>query len=569
MLKFFDQLLAPPVFPGDEEKTRSAALLNTILVTLATLGFLLLIVLAVGRIVPFQTMVAVALFVLAMVALQFPMRRGYVRSASYTVVILFTGVLTYALTAIGTVRSPSVSLYILIVIISGLIIDRRAAYWTAFLTTLLFFGVLWLEVNGRLPAPVTTVNFSLGMIFALNAALAAILLGRALAGINESLERARLGEENLVRLNSELEQRVEARTTELAESARQVEKRASQFEAIANTARFTATSQNMDELLSAIARNVSDRFGFYHVGIFLLDENHQYAILRAANSDEGLIMLARGHRLLVGEQGVVGFTALRGEPRIALDVGEEAVYFNNPDLPDTHSEVALPLKFQQETIGVLDIQSREINAFVREDLEIFSILADQVAVAIQNIRSLEQAQRALLEAELASRQLAGAAWQGFQAQLETKGYRFDGIKPEPLKEARRSTDEREAISVPVQLRGQTIGNLKIRVPDAKRTWTEDERAILESTADRVAIAMEGARLLEQAQKRAARETFLAGMGARLGTSFQVDSILRDTVEELGQALKGATISFQLVNPSAPPTMDPPQTGDDSRGTKSD
>ena len=89
-------------------------------------------------------------------------------------------------------------------------------------------------------------------------------------------------------------------------------------------------------------------------------------------------------------------------------------------------------------------------------------------------------------------------------------------------------------------------------------WTEDERAIIESTAERVAIAMEGARLLEEAQKRAARESFLSDVGAKLGTSFQLDSILRDTVEELGQNLQGSTVSFQLINPSAPPIADSPK-----------
>ena len=100
--------------------------------------------------------------------------------------------------------------------------------------------------------------------------------------------------------------------------------------------------------------------------------------------------------------------------------------------------------------------------------------------------------------------------------------------------------------------------MKLKASDATRNWTEDERAIIESTAERVAIAMEGARLLEEAQKRAARESFLSDVGAKLGTSFQLDSILRDTVEELGQNLQGSTVSFQLINPSAPPTADSPK-----------
>lgn len=550
MLEFIQNLLTPPVFPEDEEKTRSAELLNTILIALSTLGFILVIALVVGNIVPPQTSVAVAVFVLTMAILQIPARRGYIKQVSYIVVTLFTVVLSYALTVIGTVRSPSVSFYVLVIIISGLIIDRRAVYWTASITTVLFFVILGLEINGRLPDPVSEVNFSLGVIFALNAALAAILLGQALRRITLSLDRARLGEEKLAALNVELEQRVQERTAALTQSAKQIEKRASQLEAIANTARFAATTQDLDQLLFTMTRNISNQFGFYHVGIFLIEETRQYAILRAANSSGGNQMLARGHKLLVGEQGIVGFTALRGEPRIAMNVGEEVIYFNNPDLPETHSEVALPLKFQQETVGVLDIQSTEVNAFSQDDLEILSILANQVSLAIQNTRSLEQAQRALREAERASRQLAGEAWKGIEQRVDIKGFRFDGIKPEPLKETNRPGETQDTLHVPVQLRGQTIGNLKLKAPEARRHWTDDERAIIASTAERVAIAMESARLLEEAQQRAARETFLAGMSAKLGTSFQVTAILRDTVEELGQALKGTTVSFQLVDPTA-------------------
>src|SRR6185369_7843177 len=101
-------------------------------------------------------------------------------------------------------------------------------------------------------------------------------------------------------------------------------------------------------------------------------------------------------------------------------------------------------------------------------------------------------------------------------------------------------------------RGQTIGRLKFKLVEPDRKWTEDEQAIIEATADRVALALDGARLLDEAQKRASRETLLSSIGTKLGASFQLDSILRDTVEELGLALKGSTVSFQLVNPSAPP-----------------
>jgi GAF domain-containing protein len=361
-----------------------------------------------------------------------------------------------------------------------------------------------------------------------------------------------LAEQELRDIQASLEQRVEKRISETTTANQKLAKRADQLKTIAEIARTVVHSRDINELLPSLAGLISERFGYYHVGIFLLDDDHKFALLQAANSEGGARMLARGHRLQVGQQGIVGYVTLHGTARIALDVDDEAIYFTNPELPETHSEVALPLKFGQEILGALDIQSTERNVFSQEDLDLLSILADQVSVAIQNARSLERAQRALREAETASGQLTGQAWRGYSETIRTKGYRYDGIKPEPLKKTFKPDDTEEAVSVPVQLRGQTIGRFKLKSPDASRKWTEDELAIIESTADRVAIAMDGARLLDEAQKRAARETFLSELAAKLGTSFQMDSILRDTVEELGQVLD-SKVTFQLVNPSAHPT----------------
>lgn len=370
----------------------------------------------------------------------------------------------------------------------------------------------------------------------------------ALQKMNTDLVNA---EQELREIQATLEQRVEQRTGELTAASQTAEKRTYQIRAIAEIARAVITIRELDELLRRLTELVSARLGVYHVGIFLLDDEKEFALLQAANSEGGKVMLARGHHLRVGQQGIVGYVTSQGVARIALDVGADAVFFNNPDLPETHSEVALPLKFGQEIVGALDIQSNETNAFSQEDVELLTILADQVSVAIQNARSLEQAQRALREAGIASNQLTGQVWKGYSETIRARGYRYDGIKPEPLKLTTRSAEGAGVFSVPVQLRGQVIGRLKLKAADPARKWTDDELAIIESTAERLAIAMDGARLLDVAQKRAARETFLSELAAKLGASFQMDSILRDTVEELGQNLSGSTVTFQLVNPSAP------------------
>jgi GAF domain-containing protein len=376
--------------------------------------------------------------------------------------------------------------------------------------------------------------------------LFASFAGRRQDALQEVIAQLRLREDELTGVQAMLAQRVEQRTQALSAANQNAERRAGQLQAIAETAHTVISIQDMDRLLPLLTQVISTRFGFYHVGIFIIDELGQYAILRAANSEGGLRMFQRGHRLKVGEQGVVGFAAHRGRARIALDVGADPVFFDNPDLPATRSEMALPLKSGNQIIGVLDIQSTEVNAFTEDDISTLSILADQVTIAIQNAILHEQAQNAAREAEMASSQLTGHAWKGYAEAIKARGYRYDGIRSEPLKAANRYSAGSDALLMPVRLRGRTIGNLKLRASNASRQWTEDELAMIEATAERVALALEGARLLQGAQKRAAREAFLSDVAAKLGATFQLDSILRDTVEELGRMLKDSTVSFQLA-----------------------
>ena len=122
-------------------------------------------------------------------------------------------------------------------------------------------------------------------------------------------------------------------------------------------------------------------------------------------------MLERSHKLRIGQTGIVGNVAKTGKVRIALDTGADAIYFNNPDLPDTRSEMALPLiQANGEIIGVLDIQSKTPNAFYQEDIEILTTLADQVSIAIANARLYEDTQKALIEADMVYRQDLKIGW---------------------------------------------------------------------------------------------------------------------------------------------------------------
>ena len=376
-------------------------------------------------------------------------------------------------------------------------------------------------------------------------------------------------ESELRTVQSDLERRVERRTEELSIANQKAEKRVEQLQNIAEIARKAISIRNMSQLMPLLAQLMSEQFGFYHVGIYLIDELNQYVILRASNSGGGTRMLQRGYRVKVGEKNIVGYVARRGQARIALETGDE-MFLVDTNLPGTNSEMALPLRSGDQIIGVLDIRSIEVNSFSQDDIDTMSILANQIAVAIQNTILYEKSERSLREAEIASSQASGQAWRGYTESIKTKGYHYNGIRPEPLKESLRSTSENGALLHPVQLRGQTIGRLELKASNPSRRWTEDELAILAATAERVAIALEGARLLEDAQKRATREAFLSDVAAKLGTSFKLDSILRDTVEELGQTLKGSTVSFQLVDPLARSATDVRKSnGNSASETKSE
>ena len=149
---------------------------------------------------------------------------------------------------------------------------------------------------------------------------------------------------------------------------RRNERRARQFEAIAQVARVIATIQDLDTLLPRVTQVISQQFGFYHVGIFMWDENHEFAVLVAANSEGGQHMLKRGHKLGIGQTGIVGFVAATGTSRIALDVGADAVFFDNPDLPLTRSELALPYMWQMASEW--DVQAQR-KCLSREDTKYY------------------------------------------------------------------------------------------------------------------------------------------------------------------------------------------------------
>ena len=342
-----------------------------------------------------------------------------------------------------------------------------------------------------------------------------------------------------------LEQRVAERTSALEGSALLIEHRASQLETIAEVASSVASLQDVNHLLPYITKTVSERFGFYHTGIFLLSENKEYAVMRAASSDGGQKMLARKHQLRIGQEGIVGFAIDQKRARIALDVGEDAVFFNNPELPATRSEIALPLIVGEEVIGALDVQSEEPNAFSNEDIRVLTTLANQVAVAIKNARLYEQSQEAMRELENTFQRYISSEWRQFANQSQFIGYRARQTGLEPITDTMQESDTNNGVKVPLVLRGVTLGSLEIKMDEAPEGISQEELGLVQAIADRLALAMESARLLEDSQRLAAKEQMVGDITTKISASINMKNVLQTAVEELGRAIPGSEVIIQL------------------------
>lgn len=405
-----------------------------------------------------------------------------------------------------------------------------------------------LEVGNRLTRPLQSLTRTANDISGGNLEATAVVssqdeigvLAKALNGMASSLRS----------MIQSLEQRVNERTAALQIATWNAERRASQFEAIARVTRAISSIHNTSELLPNIASLISEHFGFYHVGIFLNDESNRLAILSASNSEGGQRMLARSHSLIIGEQGIVGYVASTGKTRIARNVGEDAVFFNNPDLPETKSEMALPLRSSGKVVGVLDVQSQKEDAFSAEDISVLTVLADQVSIAIDSARLFDSTRRSLNEAETIYRQYLGQAWNRLPRERQLAGFRYTqaGAKPleKPISPGENGTPETQII-VPIQLRGETIGNLIVKGQDTKK-WSQDQLDLIQAVAERVALSAENARLFDETSRRAERERMVTEITSKIRSTNNPDEMIKVALDELRSALGASQV--QLIPQSA-------------------
>lgn len=369
-------------------------------------------------------------------------------------------------------------------------------------------------------------------------------------------------------MTAQLRDLITSLETRVAERTRDINIRANQLKVTAEVAREAAAIQDYQQLLANVVDMISNRFGFYHVGIFILQAlpDANYAVLRAANSEGGKKMLARNHRLKVGKEGIVGYVASTGEARIALDVGTDAVFFNNPDLPQTRSEMALPLKVHEQIIGILDVQSIKSNAFNEDDIATLQILADQIALALRNSELLSDLQKSYQELREEYKSYLIESW---SEQLDKKSYAFiyqgNNVKPIEMHDSsstlqkirtaekshylsQKSTDDTKfELIVPIELYGKQLGILQLSREKEAGPWKENEINMLKKSANQVALALENARLLIEIKKRATRDRILGDVTSKIRETLDIQTVLETATKEIFNVLDMETVKITLAD----------------------
>jgi len=334
----------------------------------------------------------------------------------------------------------------------------------------------------------------------------------------------------------------------------------------------TLLTFDVTQMLGDVARALTGQFGYPDVRIYLTDPDAKRATIQAASGGEGERLLRSGHRLPVDETSLVGRAILLGEPQ----VGAERQQLRQAGLMTGRSELVLPLQSGGRVLGAIHILARRLGEFAPEDVDILRLIADQLSASIANARLFEQSRANLLEIEALNRRLTRQAWEEFVGTSGPVRHTLDPQEnwptpPEALlqrsevrAESYIDADGRAVLSAPLILRGEVVGSLSVTRPAGER-WSQDEVALLESVAARMAVIAEGIRLVDETSRRALREQQVNEVSASLlQRATDVESVLRTALAKLSGALGSDRIALRLGPAPADAERLPSPSGMDGR-----
>ncbi len=537
-------IFIPPVFEN-EEKNRVARLLNVILwtVVLAVTGLAVVQYLTIGQ---FHGVTA-SLVVTALVGLVL-LHRGYVSSASLVLILSSWAVLSYNAWNENGIQDTSFFGQIIVVLVAGLLLGWKTSLVMAGFTIVVGWGLAMGETIG-LVTPADSGPYSLAAETTVVFAVSAVVLALTTAGLSNALARAHKNERNLTQSNQELQ----AIKTFLEE---RVTERTRGLETVAALSERLNAILNVNQLLEELVNQVKDTFDYYHVHIYLVDTQQKLLVMRAGVGEAGAAMKAQGHAIAINAPtSLVARAARTGQIVSVENVRQASDWLPNPLLPDTYSEMAVPIVLEGQTVGVLDVQQDKIGSLGDTDAYLLRVLANQIAVAIRNARLFAGVEESLARARAVEERYLAQSWQSFE-ETQRRAYRLVSAgstgesltEPEMLEFSQLAFEQREPVQMinhsnahtilaPVTLANKTIGSFQLhRLGQNEQPWTEDDLALVQAVLDQVAQAAENLRLFNETRERASREQEIREITDKLRAAPNLDSLLEIAARELGHRL---------------------------------
>jgi len=544
MIENIKRFFLPPKFDNEELNQRSATLNSFSL----GLIFVLILVAFIYLFTEYdgETLLVIFGLIAAGIFTQILLRLKRLILSGILLILAGWALITYQAYTSDGVRDVIIFSYIALAFLSNVFLSQRIATITLTASMIAIWVLAFAEQQGYIIYQgQETIAYArdASVIIVVIAILAYLIANNLRNALNQSRKvTAELASSNfeLEKLRAGLEEQVEERTRALEVASERVEKRARQYQAVARVSRDIAALHELDDLLPMIANTIAEFFGYYNVNIFLRNNEGDRVELTAASSIGGQSMLGQGHSMQVGK-GIIGTVAQTGTTYIVNNVKDDEIFIPHPALPETRSEIALPLTTGNTVIGVLDVQSNAEASFKDDDVEVLSTLSFQVSTAIENARLFSESRKALVEAQRSYQEFLSQEWQSFTERQIVHGYMFENGRSIAMETGTKEIPN--ALTVPVMIRGEMIG--EIAIDTSGRIFSDEEMALIRAASERAALALENARLIDSTRERARLERTIADVSSSIGSGSDFDNIMRTTVEELGRVLSAQEIFIRI------------------------
>ncbi|HID53870.1 MAG TPA: GAF domain-containing protein, partial [Anaerolineae bacterium] len=512
MIQQIRKFLSAPTYADDANKTRIASLLNSVLlIYMAMVVVLMAIILAID---PSPAVLLISFIVLAIpLSLEFVMRRGYVKEAATLFVVIIWLLVSIIAYFGGGLSSSIITSYFFLIVLAGVLAGPRMVVVITVMTLLIISYVELLGRNGLLPEPLTPYNPVTDAIGTTgNLVFMAIIMYVTMRAFNKTMALQQESNEALRQSQMTLEERVAERTRDL--------------ELAAEIGRRLVQVRDLDVLLAEAVELIRGNFDLYYAQIYLTDSARRSLILSAGSGTIGRDLVRRGHRLPIGPGSINGMTAAQQQVIVVSDTAVSPLFKLNPYLPDTRSEMSIPLLAGDNVVGVLNLQNNVPGTLTEQNVPVYVTLAGQLAIAIENARLFSENRQMQARLEMKVHQAVHEDWADYLNVLKHKeriGFAHDGRTLYEIDEAPPApTYNWETLTVPVQVQNEAIGGIEI-LAEPDQSLSNDDRELVNLVAQQVANQIENLRLLSEAERyRAEAEAAMRRLTQENWESFTAD-----------------------------------------------